>query len=151
MKNSLQRLQWPSWARFCFFLLLVPQRWLTFTWMGLLFQLDQNDGVKYHHKDKGGAEKHDSTCQEVISFCGSSEGLFQLTQASVHNSSGVFKKFNSNKKWPRNCCFDDPGNDSSYASAEISLVGVFPCLPLPSLLLIYITVFLHTDEGLPAY
>ena len=119
--------------------------------MGLFFQLDQKDGVKYHHKDKGGVEKHDSTCQEVVSFGGSSEGLFQLTQASVHNSSRVFKKFNSNKKWPRNRCCDDPDNDSSYASAEISLVGVFPCLPLPSLLLIYITVFLHTDDCLPAY
>ena len=119
--------------------------------MGLLFKLDQDDGVKYHQKDKGGVEKNDGTCPEVISFCGSFECLFQLTQASGHNSSRVFKKFNSNKKWPRNGCCDDPGNDSSYASAKISLVGVFPCLPLPSLLLIYITVFLRTNEGLPAY
>ena len=80
--------------------------------MGLPFKLDQDDGVKYHQEDKGGVEKKDSTCQEVISFCGSSEGLFQLTQASVHNSSRVFKKFNSNKKWLRNGCCDDPGSDN---------------------------------------
>ena len=81
--------------------------------MGLPFKLDQDDGVKYHQEDKGGVEKKDySTYQEVISFCGSSEGLFQLTQASVHNSSRVFKKFNSNKKWLRNGFCDDPGSDN---------------------------------------
>ena len=51
--------------------------------MGLLFKLDHDDGVKYHHKDKGSVEKNDSTCQEVISFSGSSECLFQKIREAI--------------------------------------------------------------------
>ena len=38
--------------------LFLSAGWL-FTWMGLLFKLDQDDGVKYHQDDKGDVKEQD--------------------------------------------------------------------------------------------
>ena len=41
------------------FLLVLCSSALADSWMGLLFKLDQNDGVKYHQDDKRDVEEQD--------------------------------------------------------------------------------------------